>query len=185
MLICIVFLNAILLLYSMIRTHLDKGTSSREYDGLFHKRFVLVRQGAEEGYLNNPLTRPYVLTGDYAVIELSITNTEFIVRTYCDNGYTNEHVYVIGEDIYYIGNGKFVYYETWLNIGQLLPGTNYSHITCEIYIQDNYVSINAMENQAGMALFLVPIINKRTYNRIIKLVMVSGNGVSNGVNSNI
>ena len=121
-------------------------------------------------YIKNPLVWPFVLVGDNVIVDVEIRSAVFTVSTTTTNwnGHTFVDSYSIGEDIFYLGDGQFVFYSSDFGFGMMSPGTVYSDTVCKIRVSDETISIEATENHVGMGFWLFPIVKQQTFRRSLK-----------------
>ncbi len=98
-----------------------------------------------------------------ARLKVSVSSERIELTTAWGKGCELTETYTLGHDIFYLGNGRFVFYSTYLNFGQIMPGTIYATTECQVEISPQELSVFAEENQIGMGFFLIPIPQKTTF----------------------
>lgn len=134
---------------------------SQKYNGEFSGVYdIEITIGPEGNYVNTPFSR---MPGERARLKVSISSEMIKLTTTWREGYEFSETYTLGQDTFYLGNGRFVFYSTYLNFGQIMPGTIYATTECRVEVSSEELSVSAVETQIGMGFFLIPVPQKTTF----------------------
>lgn len=128
-----------------------------EFSGVYN---VEVSVGPDGNYVNTPFSR---MPGERTRLKVSISSERIKLTTTWGEGYEFSETYTLGQDTFYLGNGRFVFYSTYLNFGQIMPGTIYATTECRVEVSPQELSVFAVEAQIGMGFFLIPVFHKTTF----------------------
>jgi hypothetical protein len=162
----VVFLNIALPLGASFYAQRHKMTSTLEYNGWFHGQYVIDDPSEDKRYVKNPLLMPYCYTKD-AIIDLEISPSEFTASTTPtgNEGHKTIDSSAIGKEIFYLGDGIFTFHVSRFGFGGIFPGTGYSAQFGKIRVSEEAVSIEAEIIKTGMMFFIIPYVEKRTFNQ--------------------
>lgn len=149
--------------YQAIRMRRSRVVHSQEYCGEFcgvYDTEIII--GPEGNYVNTPFTR---MPLERSQVKVSVSPQSIVVETSWGGKYGFTETYKLGQDVFYLGDNRFVFYSTFLNFGQIMPGTIYSTTECRVDISKDKLFVYAVEEQIGMGFFLVPGSQKKTFTK--------------------